>query len=267
MAEWLDIATMAIPRLVTEECIGSLIEHMGVGGRKLRWVVHLDQYEGMEHLHSENLEMIERVAGRFDDAVVLSSNTRLGFGRSFKRVIDEIRHDMFNVEDDWKWCKDFEMDDVYQQSRDGFHMARPYVRTGSMQPALWKLRIVEALRDNYPQPIDRATEVKFKRLLYQEWKFKNQQAMGPVPRFTHFDIGRRKMAKMGFEENHVGLDISHLKRGEIDCVHLGEKVADRQVGNGGPWHTVEVYKCHHARRDETTDGICRRAIVTGKQMS
>lgn len=243
MAEWIDVGTVAAPKLLTEESIGSLIDCMDTGGRKLRWVVHLDRDDVLAQHFDDNLAMIERVAGRFDDALIMAADTPQGFGRSFRKVLAASHNDLLNVEDKWRWVRKFCLDDAYKHAGDGYGFARIGMRIGSMSPSLWKRHVVSTLLANWPSS---ATEVDFKRVLHLDAGLR-LNATSSIPDRLYVPVGLD--SKGNDSEDNPELQPPPKSK----CILLGAKLADRQISNE---MTVEVFKCHHATIDETTDRGC-----------
>jgi len=235
-----DVVSLAIPRLLTERCIDSFLTSWADRDQyHVRWIFHLDQYKGLEGNYTENMEMAARLAPRFDDAILLSTKTNVGYGRAYGRALRQVRHDVLNVEDDFFWIAPWSLAAVIKATgqADGrafFHKQRFPI--GTTSPAFWRRHVVEAILERFGSLRDVRDEVAFKKYLGPVMGFRyGAQAGVPGDLWRH--VGRDTLDDLGYTENFLGAPVG--PRPVIRCPHLGECVGARD----SIWGRDYEYQC------------------------
>ena len=213
--KWLDVGTTAIPRLTLERCLGSFLDCIDPCGHKLRWIVHLDQYPepGLEQYWQDTLNQALRLAPRFDSAVLMASTTNQSWGVSLQRIMEQVRHDLLWIEDDYVWDSHWRVDDMLEAAVDGYNFSRKKVKFGATSPTFWKRHTVDYLLAHLPQPIERASENAIKRILSHRRRngahFHVQQHYAHnMARECCHHIGRSELLKLGFTHNFWGVPLA-----------------------------------------------------------
>lgn len=215
MTAWIDVASTAIPRLVTKRCIDGFFRHADRDGYLLRWIVHLDRYPPLEHLYDENLEMIHECAKRFDDARVLTTDRQRGLGLSFYLVLLNARQGrhVFLMEDDWEIVRPFSIRKMIETPSDAFHLLRWTARVGGFGVGLLKSHAIQRMVDRWPMPPERPSEAIYERYLVRTCRglrgqTRREQRLSGIGTRAVRDIGRQAMADLGFETNAIGIPLA-----------------------------------------------------------
>jgi len=167
---WIDIATMAVPRLLTERCVSSFLSHFSdKADYRLRWIFHLDQYPypGLEVNWEENMKQAITMSNVFDDALIMGSRVNQSYGESVCRVMQEVIHPVFLLEDDKLWIRDFSLRDVRQliaaEKADSYNFYQ-WAVPGSTSPTFFERDVIKVLLENAPTPRREFTELDFIRI-------------------------------------------------------------------------------------------------------
>lgn len=144
----LDIVTTAIPRPLLRAAITSfLTTFIHSNDYDLRWLFHLDQYPGLEEFQGSVFAEAAELSTLFDEAVLIRSNTNVGFIESVAKLVKLSKNPIVFVEDDWTWKGKLMMhrtqNEVQSRGKAGynFRSAREYV--GAMGCSFWTRRTVE----------------------------------------------------------------------------------------------------------------------------
>jgi len=199
-----DVVTLSIPRLVTERCIGSFLEHWtDRDDYFVRWIFHQDQYPGLEDKWEDNWQAALRVSRRFDESQMQAKNTNVGLGKAYRWAFRQVQAPMLLiVEDDWLWQKDWRLADVNAAANDAFSFCEQRWMVGGTSPSFWRRYVLNMLLDNYPteEPV---REIAFKRILARKHHYRHGN-WGDVPKGCCREIGHEVLKEMGFTENFAG---------------------------------------------------------------
>ena len=151
----LDIVTLALPRLVTEIGIGSLLDTVSTRGLNVRWIFHLDVVPDAWSRNNlqENVRQAERVAARFSRAEVHVARRNRGYAGAvqfgFERFLAGDADWCLWAEDDWLWVRRFRLrrviDAIAASGADYANLIHRHSRVGSTQPSLWSRPMAKAL--------------------------------------------------------------------------------------------------------------------------
>jgi len=163
---WIDVCTMAIPRLSVERCLGSMLDCMqDRDDFRLRWLCHLDQYDGLEEHVEDTLRQMVGLCALFDDATILASKTNQGFGRGARHLLQLVEHDTLWIEDDWLWTKPFCLAEVLRVTKDCYSFVTGKTVAGAMHPSFWKKHVIDYLLEHYPPTLERIHEGTIVKIL------------------------------------------------------------------------------------------------------
>ena len=179
---WIDVVTMAMPRLTTEICITSFLECMeDRRDFRLRWIFCLDR-PPPNRLHyarfyERNLDIARFVSQHFDDSLILTTDENRGYGGSVRACLERVRHRVAWVEDDKLWSRRFSMAKTLDTSDGGKRFVfwpqyEGHKRTirrwrgqgivchpGATCPGLWADGAPQFLLQNFPPVLKRVSEM------------------------------------------------------------------------------------------------------------
>ena len=259
----LDVVTTCIPRLLTVESISDFLSH--IEDRHLfylRWLVHLDQYKGLEENWKANLQQIEFMQHKFDDAIVLSSKVNRGHEGSLQQLFPMVKRDFLWIEDDHRWHHSFRLFDIVEaiqeQKADGFNFGRQTAYIGSMIPTYWTFELLQHLLTYWPKKFsEQFVQIELSKTNFRYAKIKSL----PRKRISE-EIGRQWMWDHGFKVNHDGIVLdprySKLSAQKKRWLRLKEKLEIDDTKEDIPKHTMYLLKVI-----EDTIGEPRRGCEVG----
>ena len=212
-----DVITTAIPMLMTEKNISGFLDSMeDRDDFYLRWLFHLDQYEGLELDWESNLVEAGRMSQQFDESLLIASRINCGMGTSIRRCMLEVQSNVLWIEDDWEWRRKFRLADfwnaVVEEGANGFSFTRVGGKIGMMHPTCWGKEVVDDLLVKWPGD-QGFTDQKSQRILRRGTGYKN--ALAPkVPRKPCHHIGSVWLLKKGYTYSHTGKRLDG-KRGVV----------------------------------------------------
>ncbi len=171
---WVDIGTTAIPRLLTEKCIGSFLDKFqDRADYRLRWIFHLTRYyvPNFDKDWAANLKQATDLSERFDDVVILGNRKWTSYGRAVWNTLERVENDVFWVEDDKLWHKPFCLKDIVAKDSDIVVFSFPNQTTPPPEPvgfttgpAFHRIHAAKWWRENYPVDRDRIAERTFSKM-------------------------------------------------------------------------------------------------------
>ncbi|KKK76598.1 hypothetical protein LCGC14_2862010, partial [marine sediment metagenome] len=152
----IDLATTAIPRLMTYDNISSFLRCMRDRDKfYIRWLYHLDQYKGLES--DWNSELIEAmlVSNKFNDSMLMADRSSRGMGNAVRRLMSEVgKNGVLWIEEDWRWIREFSLSDILKavedEGGDSFNFCKVGGRVCGLHPTYWSYKMVRCLLDNWP---------------------------------------------------------------------------------------------------------------------
>lgn len=172
--KWIDVGTTAIPRLLTERCIGSFLDRFeDRNDYRLRWIFHLTRYyvPNFDKFWAENLKMAVDLSERFDDVVILGNRKWTSYGRAFWNVIEQCQNDLLLIEDDKLWHKPFRLREIEAAAADIMVFSFPRCKLPlpgpvpfTTAPAFHHYHAVQWWREHYPADKDRLADRTFYKI-------------------------------------------------------------------------------------------------------
>ncbi len=173
---YIDVATPALPRMLTESCIGSFLDKWeDRADFHVRWIFHLGLYHEADFNKQwqANCDMARRVADRFDESVLLLNNFWTPYGVAVWNVLEQVQNDVLWIEDDKLWHKSFRLQSFCDAGVEiaVFTKIKRPPRTVvsehygiSTAPSFYSYRVAGWWRQNYPADHWRVCERMFGEL-------------------------------------------------------------------------------------------------------
>ncbi len=213
----IDLATTAIPRLMTYDNISSFLRCMKDRDKfHIRWLYHLDQYKGLESDWESELIEATLLSRKFDDSTLMADRSSKGMGNAVRRLMSEVRpNGVMWIEEDWRWIKEFSLTDIFKavedEEGDSFNFCRVGGRIAGLHPTYWSYKMVQCLLENWPGD-KHFTDVRGKRVMKAKgiWKYAHGKH---IPRGLCQHVGSNYLMERGFTHSHTGVKLKRKEWG------------------------------------------------------
>ena len=208
-----------MPRLLTEKCIGSFLDHFT--DRKdynLRWIFHLDQYPvpGLEMNWEENMRQAVAMSGLFDTALLMGNQTNQSYGGSVYRVMREVNHPVLWIEDDKLWKCGFSLAVIRKKVKDAgadSYCFSHQIAPGTTAPTFHEQGVIDKMLSNYPEPhwsicekdLLRVAKDKISMICMEQSELGEQLSLRKYQNSYWHDAGARELKKLGVHRCHPAI--------------------------------------------------------------
>jgi hypothetical protein len=155
----IDLATTALPRMVTEMCIGSVLRCWeDRQDFRIRWIFHLTRYPTpqLDPYWKNNIDVACKMAEQMEEFVLLAPRENVCYGQAVRNVLEWVRNDTLWIEDDKYFDVPFRVAELRKRPEDGvvFNYAGPRMRGQPLYyttgPIFWKQAAIERVRKGFP---------------------------------------------------------------------------------------------------------------------